>query len=110
MAWPLPRPSARASSTPMALSGPEVHAMSPEGVGVSRRPHGRVAVFSPTFDPATELGSGRLGQRLLRFSTDVSEAINDLGESVDTVHSRLVGVESAQRCLAEGATRALEEI
>ena len=103
---------------PMTPGGPHAHPLTPTaaggaqasaaGVDVSPRPAGRgVQAFSPAFDPASELGSGALGQRLTRFSREVSTSLMELGEAVDTVHGRVVGVEAAQRALAENAQRAL---
>ena len=62
----------------MTPGGPPAHALSPEGAGVSRRRSERVQVFSPTFGPATELGSDGLGSRLARFNSEVAVAIAEL--------------------------------
>ena len=126
--WPLlPPRTLTGGDAPMTPSGPEVHALSPEaagvsrrapgaegvssgGAGVSRRPPGRIQAFSPEFDPQVELGTGALGERLTRFNGEVSRAISELGDAVDTVHGRIVGVETSQRSLVEGASTAIEAL
>ena len=68
-----------------------------DGAGHGRRPPGRVQAFSPGFDPTTELGTGALGLCLSRFSEEVSAALGELGDAVDTVHGRAVGVDGSAR-------------
>ena len=128
-AWPPPPPlrPLTQGDAPMTPGGHQAHVLSPEvagdsrratgvgrafsdGAGVSRRPSGRAQVFSPGLNPSVELGTGALGLRLTRFSEEVAGALAELGDAVDTVHGRVVGVETSQRALIEGAPRAVEDL
>ena len=104
-----------------------MHALTPDGAGVSLRPlgpehpsqaaagvsrraAGRVKVFSPTFDASEEVRAGTLGARLTEFNCDVAIVVNRLTEQLEALATRVVGVEAAQRTLADDAGQALREI
>ena len=82
----------------------------PGADGHGRRATGRVRLFSPSFDPAAETAAGRLGARLLRFNTDVVSAVNELGDQLDALTNRVVGVEASHRGLADGTGAAFQEV